>query len=101
MGKKPETKFREKFRALLNKIPNCWVESIQQKTIGGTPDLLLCVNGFFVGLELKAADGIEPSALQRLKLEKIAQAGGLGIVVSPGNAQHVLELIADMAKGEK
>ncbi len=98
MSQKPETVFRTRFRKKLDQIPNCWFESIQQKTISGTPDIIGCVRGFFVALELKAKDGMDASALQRLKLTRIAQANGLGVVVTPGNADIILELIADKAE---
>lgn len=101
MSQKPETIFRQKFRAKLEKIPNCWWESIQQKTIGGTPDLIGCVAGFFVALELKARDVDHPSPLQRLKLDRIASAGGMGLVVSPGTAAHALELIEHLSRREE
>lgn len=101
MAQKPETVFRQKFRAKLDKIPNCWFESIQQKSISGTPDLLGCVNGFFVGLELKSTDEEKASKLQELKLARIAQAGGMGLLVSPGNADAAIEIIKHLAKEKK
>lgn len=96
MSQKPETIFRQKFRAKLDTIPDSWFESIQQKTIQGTPDLVGCVSGFFVALELKARDVDHASPLQKLKLHKIAQAGGMGIVVSPGNADTVIEMLKQL-----
>lgn len=98
MSRKPETIFRAKFRAKLDKIPNCWFESIQQKTISGTPDILGCVNGYFVGLELKSTDEEKPSKLQELKLARIAQAGGLGLLVSPGNVDDTIAMIQHLSE---
>ncbi len=46
----------------------------------GTPDLVVCFRGEFLGIEVKAKDGrVRP--LQRYRLEQIAAAGGVGILV--------------------
>ncbi len=90
---KPETKFRAKLRARLELVPNSFWESIQQKTIQGTPDIIGCVNGFFVALELKATPSASASALQLLKLKRICNAGGVGYLVHPENMENTLELI--------
>lgn len=100
MSQKPETVFRTKFRKRLEAISNTWWESIQQKTICGTPDIIGCVAGSFIGLELKADDKSEVTVLQDLKLRNIAKAGGLGIVVRPSNADDVISLIIDMVEEE-
>ena len=88
---KPETKFRNRFRKRLDAIQGSWFESIQQKSINGTPDILGCVNGYFVALELKASAKAPVTELQRYKLNKIYEAGGFRAVVSPENMEDVLE----------
>lgn len=46
----------------------------------GTPDFLICLNGRFIGLEVKV--GAEhPTAEQQGELERIRQSGGLAFVV--------------------
>lgn len=87
-------------RPLLDALPNSWFESIQQKTIRGTPDLIGCINGGFVAIEFKSSDG-DVSKLQEYKLNRIAAAGGFGIVVSPKSWKHVYELLKQLATGEK
>lgn len=89
MAKKPETKFREKVDRLLKTIPNSCFESIQQKSIRGTPDKIGCVAGLFVALELKAGDG-EATELQRHKLSRFAIAGGFTRVVNEENLNDVI-----------
>ena len=93
MSQKPETIFRAKVRAKLDLIPNAWFESIQQKAIQGTPDLLGCINGRFVALELKSHAAAKVSALQELKLQKIASAGGVGFVVDPSNWEETYNVL--------
>lgn len=42
----------------------------------GTPDLLVCWHGRFVGIELKAK-GKKPRLLQHARMQSIRQAGGV------------------------
>lgn len=51
-------------------------------TKSGVPDLLVCLNGLFFGIELKAPNG-RPSPLQIRALLKIRRAGGFGILLYP------------------
>lgn len=51
-------------------------------TKSGVPDILACVGGKFVGIEVKAADG-KPSALQIKNQELIQKAGGLSYILYP------------------
>lgn len=85
MSMKPETSFRAKVREDLKSVPLCKPFAIQQMTINGTPDFLLCVGGTFVGLELKSSDLEEPSKLQEFNLKEIDRCGGIGIVACPQN----------------
>lgn len=48
----------------------------------GTPDILACVKGVFVGIEVKKPKGGRVSELQKLKLTQIEKAGGIGIVAN-------------------
>ena len=56
-----------------------WSNGIQRK---GIPDIIACVNGYFVGIELKAENG-KPSELQLWNIAKIRESGGIGIVLYP------------------
>ena len=52
---KPETKFRmSQVLPFLKTLGNTYAEPIQQLSILGTADYILCSNGYFVWLELKA-----------------------------------------------
>ena len=48
----------------------------------GTPDIIACVNGYFVAVEVKAENG-KPSDLQLYHIEQIKKAGGYGIILYP------------------
>lgn len=48
----------------------------------GTPDILACVGGRFIGIEVKKPVGGRVSDLQKLKLKQIENAGGVGIIAT-------------------
>lgn len=48
----------------------------------GTPDILACVSGRFVGIEVKKPKGGIVSALQKLKIKQIRNAGGVALVAT-------------------
>lgn len=54
----------------------------------GIPDILCCVNGKFVALELKSETG-KLSELQKYNLEKIKESGGIGLCVKPKDFENV------------
>lgn len=93
MSQKPETKFRAKVQRDLDTLKNCWNESIQQKAIHGTPDKILCINGWLVGLELKADERSPITKLQDHKLKQIAKAGGWGLVTHPQNWEETFKFL--------
>lgn len=51
-------------------------------TKAGIPDLLCCVNGYFVAVELKAPNG-KVSEIQKHTIRKINEAGGIAIALYP------------------
>lgn len=57
----------------------------------GTPDILACYRGRFVGIECKAGKN-KPTALQLRNLERIEEAGGLALVINETN----LEVLDDL-----
>lgn len=48
----------------------------------GIPDLLICANGFFMSVELKAPTG-RASELQNMNTARINQSNGIGIILYP------------------
>ena len=98
MSQKPETRFRAKVQRLLDLLPNSWFESIQQRTIQGTPDILGCVNGFFVALELKATPSSAITKLQELKIRRISDASGVAYVLHPDNLDSTINLLRHLAQ---
>lgn len=93
MAKKPETLFRQRVQKALDALPNSWWESIQQRAIQGTPDIIGCLSGYFVAVEVKANMKSLATALQDFKLRKIADAHGLAFVVSPENFNETISVL--------
>lgn len=96
MSKQDETKFKEKVLPELTAIPRTWWVKTQQVSISGTPDILGCVNGIFVALELKAKKG-SPSKLQEYNIKLINDCYGFGFVVYPQNWDGILRKIKELA----
>lgn len=48
----------------------------------GIPDLICCVSGMFMAVEVKASTG-RPSELQRLNIERIRDSIGIGVFLYP------------------
>lgn len=96
MSKGPEARLRLKAQKLLDLLPNTARFTIQQKSINGTPDNLLCIRSLFIAIEFKSDTG-KLSALQRHALEKIEKAGGLAIVARPLNWKEVFFILEEYA----
>lgn len=58
----------------------------------GIPDLLMCVNGFFLAVELKASKGAA-SELQKLNITRINAARGIGIILYPDGFEEFQEIV--------
>lgn len=66
-----------------------------RNTKAGIPDILACVNGYFVGIEVKAQKG-SPSALQMYNVRKIRESGGFAVVVYPSGFEKLKDFILDL-----
>ena len=64
-------------------------------TKSGIPDLLCCINGHFVGVELKAENG-KTSDLQFYQLNQINKANGIGIVLRPSQFEKFKKLVEEL-----
>ncbi|HEA64720.1 MAG TPA: VRR-NUC domain-containing protein [Candidatus Aminicenantes bacterium] len=67
--------------AYLEKIPQCKVTSIIPGPYGskGISDLLVCLKGWFIAIELKIGDD-DPTKLQEWYLGEVAEAGGVAFI---------------------
>lgn len=90
---KEETKFRKLVDKFIDSMdPYVYSLSIQQKTIRGCPDKILCIGGQLMALELKATKG-KLSPLQKWHLQRIVDSGGMALEVNPDNWDDVKNLL--------
>ena len=61
----------------------------------GIPDLIACVNGKFVGIEIKAAQG-KASKLQLFNIQNIKESGGVGLILYPQDFEEFKNMILKM-----
>ena len=100
MPQKPETRFKLRVASDLKKLPRTWFVKIQQVAIRGIPDFLLCINGRFVALELKAHPQAHVSPLQDWTLKEIARTGGIALITFPSNWSDTYLLLQEVAGDE-
>lgn len=88
-----EKSFQSKLIKLIEKN-NGYVVKFNASAISktGVPDLLACINGKFVGLEVKKENG-KPSEIQLWNIEQIKKSGGIAMVVKPSDYENVKKLI--------
>lgn len=78
-----EKQFERKIKAWIKKKGGWCVKYHGDAfSTAGIPDLLACLDGRFVGIEVKAEDG-EPSQLQIWTVKQIRKAGGAALVLYP------------------
>jgi hypothetical protein len=81
----PESKVKAKIHALLKAHGAYAVNYIGGISANnGTPDILACLKGRFIGIEAKAGKN-KPTDLQTLNLKRIDDAGGLALVINEEN----------------
>jgi hypothetical protein len=64
----------------------------------GIPDILCCIKGKFIALELKAENG-KASALQKYNIDKINKCGGLGYILYPDQFEQFKKEMEQWVKG--
>lgn len=77
----------------LKSVPGCfcWKEHGGMYGTAGIPDIICCIEGRFVGFEVKNEKG-KSTKLQEATIRKISDAGGIAMVVrSVDEVQVVIE----------
>lgn len=93
-----EKNFETRIKKYLDK-KNCWYVKFfaNAYTATGIPDILCCINGRFVGIEVKQEKG-KPSLLQKVHLRRLCETGGIGILVYPSGYDKLKSLIDNLCK---
>lgn len=85
MADTPERKLKKKITDLLKECKIYYTYTVSGGYArNGVPDLLACVNGMFVAIEVKSGSN-KPTALQEMHLAEIARCGGETFVVNEDN----------------
>jgi Holliday junction resolvase len=61
----------------------------------GVPDIVCCVNGYFLAIEVKAGTN-KPTALQVREIEAIRRSNGIAVVANDQNWDMVRGLVRKM-----
>ena len=94
-----EKNFENKVKQFL-KDSGCWILKYwggAAYTKKGIPDLLVCSDGYFMGVEVKAPDGV-PTLLQIYNLKTIRESGGYGILLYPKDFEQFKMFNAEKSK---
>ena len=96
-----EKNFENRVKKFLE-AENCWFVKFfaNAYTKAGIPDILVCCNGYFLGVELKAPNG-KPSELQKRNIQKINEACGIGVILYPDQFNDFKELIHCLNDGQE
>jgi Holliday junction resolvase len=92
----PEAKVKKKVVAILKEYKAYFFYPV---TGGygrsGVPDIIVCYNGCFIGIECKAGTN-KPTPLQEKNLKDIQAAGGVSLVVNEDNISIVGETLLNL-----
>lgn len=95
MAMTPEVKVKQRVTALLKAAGAYYFYPV---TGGygqsGIPDIVVCHNGRFIGIECKAGKN-KPTKLQEKNLRDIAAAGGIALVINETNIGDVAGILGD------
>ena len=96
-----EKQFENKIKKYLQD-KGCWLVKFfaNRMTSVGVPDILACVNGWFVAVEVKAENG-KMSKLQFYQMTKILQAGGIHVLLYPDGFEDFRALVEALLAGNK
>jgi hypothetical protein len=94
MARTPEKKVKGRAIEIL-RSEGAWVLPVVTGGFGirGTPDLLACHLGRFLGIECKATWKDRPTPWQERRLSEIRGAGGLTAVIHAGNMEDLCILL--------
>lgn len=104
----PEGRVKKEVKGILGELiedhgnESLWFYMPVQSGYGqkGIPDFVLCVIGYFVGIETKA-NGKSPTDLQSLTLDAITVAKGIALVIDETNIGKLKETLNDVICGRR
>ena len=94
----PEKEFQRVVLKKLRSIPKSYWVKINDRATAGIPDILGCICGVFIAIELKTKSKV--TALQAYTLRRISDVHGQAFVVNPENFSRVYTLLQKLAELE-
>lgn len=95
-----EKTFENKIKQFL-KDNDCWYVKYfaNSFTKSGIPDILACVNGYFVAIEVKAPNG-RPSELQKWNRDQIQFSRGIALILYPKDFEIFKRLVTSLLNND-
>lgn len=95
-----EKKFENEIKDFLKSLPKTWFFKYWAGPMSkaGVPDIIACVAGTFVAIEVKAPNG-KPSELQKRNIRIINECGGLGYILYPKDFESFKNDMYKLLKG--
>lgn len=94
-----EKQFENQIKDFLRQLPNTWFFKYWAGPYSksGIPDIIACVNGNFVAIEVKASNG-HPSALQERNIRLIHESNGYACIVYPKDFEKLKTELRSLCK---
>lgn len=96
----PEKKFENEIKDFLKSLPNTWFFKYWAGPYSksGIPDIIACVRGQLVAIEVKGPNG-KPSELQKRTIKLIKQAWGYAYILYPKDFIQFKKDMRELVKG--
>lgn len=96
-----EKQFENEIKKFLSELPKTWFFKYWAGPMSkaGIPDIIACVNGKFVAIEVKAPNG-KPSELQKRNVRLIRESWGIGYILYPKDFKQFKKDMRELIKGE-
>lgn len=78
----PEKKVEIKIRKYIQSLGGYSLKTLGGSVPIGTPDLIACINGYFIAIEVKREKGGRVTPIQLRKIQDIKDAGGIAFVAN-------------------
>lgn len=95
MNVESESHFKDCVIRDLRSVPDTWFYKTQEVGRKGIPDIIACIKGKFVAIELKR-EGNKPTPLQDLTLTRIRATKGLAFWTSPSQWPEHRKMLDDL-----
>lgn len=92
-----EKQFENEIKKFLSELPKTWFFKYWAGPMSkaGIPDIIACVGGTFVAIEVKGPNG-RPSELQKRNIRLINECGGISYILYPHKFESFKKDILDL-----